>query len=746
MHLEEEKGRRRKVLSVFILLIGENLLMNNEINLYRQIAGELAVKERQVEQTAKLLDDGNTIPFIARYRKEMTGELDEVQIRKISERLTSLRNLVKRKEEVIHSIEEQGKLTEELKEKILAAGTVTAVEDLYQPYRPKRKTRASVARERGLAPLAQWLFEAPAGANPLQEAARFINPEAGVVTAEDALQGAMDIIAEMVSDDPETRGWVREFTFQRGELVCEVKNQEADQRGVYRMYYQHREPVKLAPPHRILAINRGEKEEILKVKIEAPEQPILDRMNRRWMPSQSGAADILQGAVQDGYRRLLAPAVERDIRSQLTEVAEEQAIHVFSKNLRQLLLQPPVKGKNVLGIDPAYRTGCKWAVVDATGKLLEVGVVYPTPPQNKVEEARQEINRLVNQYKTTIIAIGNGTASRETEQFVAALIQDQGWRVVRYIIVNEAGASVYSASELAAREFPGLDVAQRSAASIARRLQDPLAELVKIEPRSIGVGQYQHDVAPKRLEESLKGVVESAVNLVGVDLNTASTSLLSYVSGINAAVAKNIVQYREENGKFAERIQLKKVPRLGPKAFEQSVGFLRILDGHNSLDKTGIHPESYPVVKKLLKEIGSAESDIGSDEMKTKLKQVNLEEMAARLETGVPTLRDIVDGLLRPGRDPREDLPGPLFRSDILKIEDLQPGMELKGTVRNVVDFGVFVDVGLKNDGLVHRSELSDRRFRHPLDIVSVGDVVFVRVLAVDIERGRVSLTMKEKN
>ncbi|MEW6695816.1 MAG: Tex family protein [Bacillota bacterium] len=720
--------------------------MHNETDLFRQIARELAIKEKQVEQTAKLLDDGNTVPFIARYRKEMTGELDEVQIRKISERLASLRNLVKRKEEVIHSIEDQGKLTEELREKILAAKTITTVEDLYQPYRPKRKTRAGAARERGLEPLAQWLFQAPAGADPLQEAARFVNPEAGVAAPEDALQGAMDIIAEMVSDDPETRGWVREFTFQRGELVCEVKNQAADERGVYRMYYEHREPVKLVPPHRVLAINRGEKEEILKVKIEAAEQPLLDKMNRRWVPAQSGAADILQQAVQDGYRRLLAPAVERDIRNQITEVAEEQAINVFSKNLRQLLLQPPVKGRNVLGIDPAYRTGCKWAVVDATGKLLETGVIYPTPPHKKVAEAGREISRLVNKYDTAIIAIGNGTASRETEQFVAELIQEKGWQDVRYIIVNEAGASVYSASELAAREFPGLDVAQRSAASIARRLQDPLAELVKIEPRSIGVGQYQHDVAPKRLEESLKGVVESAVNLVGVDLNTASTSLLSYVSGINAAVAKNIVVHREENGKFSERTQLKKVPRLGPKAFEQSVGFLRILDGQNPLDKTGIHPESYPAVKKLLKEIGCRESDTGSEEIKTKLKQVNLEQMADRLETGVPTLRDIIDGLLRPGRDPREDLPGPLFRSDILKIEDLLPGMELKGTVRNVVDFGVFVDVGLKNDGLVHRSELSDRRFQHPLDIVSVGDVVTVWVLAVDIERGRVSLTMKGKN
>lgn len=711
--------------------------------MYKQIARELAIREKQVAQTVKLLDDGNTVPFIARYRKEVTGELDEVQIRKIEERMTSLRNLAKRKEEVIHSIEEQGKLTEELKQAILAAETVTAVEDLYQPFRPKRKTRASVAREKGLEPLARWLFQAPPGADPAAEALNYVNPDAGVNNGEEALQGAMDIVAEMVSDDPETRGWVREFTFRRGELVTEVKDQAADERGVYRMYYEHREPVKFVPPHRILAINRGEKEDILRVKIEVNEDVILEQLNRRWIPAKSGAADLLKAAVQDGYRRLLAPTVERDIRNQLTDKGEEQAITVFSKNLRQLLLQPPVKGKVVLGLDPAYRTGCKWAVVDATGKLLEVGVIYPTPPQNKVAESRTEIIRLVDKYKVDIIAIGNGTASRETEQFVAELIQDQGWSNVKYIIVNEAGASVYSASELAAKEFPELDVAQRSAVSIARRLQDPLAELVKIEPRSIGVGQYQHDVAPKRLEESLKGVVESAVNMVGVDLNTASPSLLSYVSGINSTVANNIVKYREENGQFKERSQLKKVPRLGPKAFEQSVGFLRIPGGVNPLDNTGIHPESYPVAQKLLQQIGCDESDLGSPEIRSKLSKINVEETAKMLATGVPTLRDIIDGLLRPGRDPREDLPGPLFRTDVLKIEDLQPGMVLKGTVRNVVDFGVFVDIGLKNDGLVHRSELSDRPFRHPLDVVAVGDIVDVRVLSVDLERGRVALSLK---
>lgn len=721
--------------------------MQNELYICKQIARELGIRERQVEQTASLLDEGNTVPFIARYRKEVTGELDEVQIRKVLERLTTLRNLSKRKEDVIHSIEEQGKLTEKLKQAIMGAETVTAVEDLYQPYRPKRKTRASVAKERGLEPLAQWLLHAPAGARPLQEAQAYVNSEQGVNTAEEAVQGAMDIIAETVSDDPETRGSVREMTYQRGELVTEVKEQSADERGVYRMYYQHREPLKLAPPHRILAINRGEKENILRVKIEITEDLVWGQLNQRWVPARSGAAETVQEAVKDGYRRLLAPAVERDIRNRLTEVAEEQAINVFSKNLRQLLLQPPVKGKVVLGLDPAYRTGCKWAVIDATGKLLEVGVFYPTPPLNKIAEASREIIRLVAQYGVNLIAIGNGTASRETEQFVAELIRREGWQKIPYIIVNEAGASVYSASELAAREFPGLDVAQRSAASIARRLQDPLAELVKIEPRSIGVGQYQHDVAPRRLEESLKGVVESAVNLVGVDLNTASTSLLSYVSGINAAVAGNIVRYREENGGFRERTQLKKVPRLGPKAFEQSVGFLRIIDGDNPLDKTGIHPESYPAVKKLLQQVGFNVQDIGAREMKEKLTRLDIAKMAEALETGVPTLKDIIDGLLRPGRDPREDLPGPLFRTDILKIEDIKLGMELKGTVRNVVDFGVFVDIGLKNDGMVHRSELGNRRFRHPLDVVSVGDVVTVRVLSVDVERGRVALTMRgDKN
>lgn len=717
--------------------------MHEETMILAQIGRELQIRVKQIEQTVKLLDEGNTISFIARYRKEVTGELDEVQIRKISERLNALRNLAKRKEDVIKSIEEQGKLTEELKEAILKAETVTAVEDLYQPFRPKRKTRASVARERGLEPLAAWLLKAQPGVDIAREAEKYINIELGVNSKDEAIQGAMDIIAELVSDNPETRGWVREFTFSRGELVTEVKNQASDERGVYRMYYEHREPVKFVPPHRILAINRGEKEDFLKVRVEVKEEVILERLNNNWIPSKTGAVEVLQEAVRDGYKRLLAPSVERDIRNQLTESGERQAITVFSKNLRQLLLQPPVKGKVILGLDPAYRTGCKWAVVDATGKMLEVGVIYPTPPHNKIEEAGREIKRINKVYQIDIIAIGNGTASRETEQFVAGLIQSEGWSNLKYIIVNEAGASVYSASELAAKEFPGLDVAQRSASSIARRLQDPLAELVKIEPRSIGVGQYQHDVETKHLEESLKGVVESAVNLVGIDLNTASTSLLSYVSGINSAVAQNIVKFREENGKFSERTQLKKVPRLGPKAFEQSVGFLRIIDGKNPIDKTGIHPESYPVVKKLLSEIGSTASDIGSPELREKLGQVNPEKMAPLLDTGVPTLKDIIEGLLRPGRDPREDLPGPLFRTDILKPEDLQPGMLLKGTVRNVVDFGVFVDVGLKNDGMVHRSELSNRSFRHPLDVVSVGDVVEVRVLSVDLERSRVALSMK---
>ncbi|GBF34605.1 transcription accessory protein [Desulfocucumis palustris] len=712
--------------------------------LFQIIAGESEVTPGQVEKTAALLDDGNTVPFIARYRKEVTGELDEVKIRLIEERLKFYRNLNLRKEEVIRLIEEQGKLTPELKERILSAQKPTQVEDLYRPYRQKRKTRASVAREKGLEPLARYLLSFPRLGQPLEEAAQYLNPEKGVALPEEALQGAMDIVAEEISDDPDIRSWIRNFTFKSG--VFRSAAREAAAPSVYEMYYDYREPVSRIAPHRVLAVNRGEREEFLKVAVEVDEERILEYMARMRVKTPSVTSQIVLSAVKDSYRRLIAPAVERDVRNELTDRADEQAILIFSKNLRQLLLQPPVKGKTVLGVDPAYRTGCKWAVVDDTGKMLEVGVVYPTPPQKRVEEALLEFRRLADKYGIDIIAIGNGTASRETEQFVVSFIGGYGKKNLQYIIVNEAGASVYSASELAAREFPELDVTGRSAVSIARRLQDPLAELVKIEPRSVGVGQYQHDVAPKRLEESLTTVVESVVNHVGCDLNTASAPLLSYISGISATLAGNIVKFREEKGRFTDRGQLKKVPRLGPKTFEQCVGFLRIPGGGNPLDGTSIHPESYELALKILELCGCAPNQAGTPELRSRLKQNAPEKVAADLGAGLPTVRDILESLSRPGRDPREDLPGPLFRSDVLSMEDLQPGMELRGTVRNVVDFGAFVDIGVKVDGLVHRSQLSDGFVRHPMDAVAVGDVVTVRVLEVDTARQRVALSMKGLN
>ena len=712
--------------------------------LFQLIAGEAGITPGQVQKTAALLDDGNTVPFIARYRKEVTGELDEVKIRLVEERLKFYRGLNARKEEVIRLIEDQGKLTEELRDRILKAARVTEVEDLYRPYRQKRKTRASVAREKGLEPLARYLLSFPGSGDPAREAEKYLSPEKGVGSGEEALQGAMDIVAEEVSDDPDVRGWVREYTIRSGVLSVSARNRETA--SVYEMYYDFHEPVRLVLPHRVLAINRGEREEFLKVAVEADEESITGHIARKWVKAPSVTSEIVLAAVKDSYRRLIAPAVERDVRGGLTEKAEEQAVSIFSKNLRQLLLQSPVKGRVVLGVDPAYRTGCKWAVVDDTGRLLEVGVVYPTPPQSRVEEARREFARLAGQYNVDVIAIGNGTASRETEQFVASFISGYGERSIRYIIVSEAGASVYSASELAAREFPGLDVSGRSAVSIARRLQDPLAELVKIEPRAVGVGQYQHDIAPKRLEDSLAAVVESVVNYVGCDLNTASAPLLSYIAGVNSTVAENIVRYREEAGRFKDRRQLKKVPRLGPKTFEQCVGFLRIPESANPLDHTSIHPESYALAEKLLGMVNASLDGVGTPELRRRLEEVEPGEAAARLEAGAPTVRDILDSLKRPGRDPREDLPGPLFRSDVLSLEDLSPGMELKGTVRNVVDFGAFVDIGVKVDGLVHLSQLSDHYVRHPMDVVSVGDVVDVRVLEVDIRRKRVSLTMKTVN
>ena len=719
--------------------------MNIEQMILKQVSGNTGLPLKKVESTVQLLDAGNTVPFISRYRKEMTGELNEVEIRSIEEHLKYQRNLQQRKEEVVRLIEEQGKLTEELQGKIMAVAKLNEVEDLYRPYRQKRKTRASVAKEKGLEPLAVYLLSLPKTGDPRSEALKYINEEKGVLTVEDALQGAGDIIAETVADDPEARGWVRRYTLRQGMLVTEAKDKKTS--SVYEMYYEYREAVRTVAPHRTLALNRGEKEGILKVKTEVPEEEIFRYLNGRWLKTPASVtADSVQAAVTDGYKRLLAPAVERDVRNELTEKAEEQAIKIFSKNLRQLLLQPPIKGEVVLGVDPGYRTGCKWAVVDDTGKLLEVGVVYPTPPQNKIKEAKEVFRQLADRYVVTVVAVGNGTASRETEQVVVDFIKEYGVRPLQYIIVSEAGASVYSASELAGKEFPKLDVAERSAVSIARRLQDPLAELVKIDPKAVGVGQYQHDVAHKRLEESLANVVESVVNHVGVDLNTASPSLLSHVAGVNMTVAQKIVEFRENEGKFKNRSQLKKVPRLGPKTYEQCVGFLRISDGENTLDKTPIHPESYEQVKKLLKEIGCSMQEVGSATLKEKLKNIDIEEMAVNLGIGVPTLKDIVDSLEKPGRDPREELPKPIFRTDVLKIEDLQTGMELKGTVRNVVDFGAFVDIGVKVDGMVHKSELGTRRFRHPMDVLSVGDIITVKVLSVDLVRQRVALTLSEKH
>ena len=715
-----------------------------EERIRRQIAAELGLPVAKVAATVRLLDEGNTIPFIARYRKEATGELDETQIRAIEERLRYRRSLEERKAEVVRLIAEQGKLTDELRRAIEEATKLQEVEDLYRPFRPKRKTRASVAKERGLEPLADWIASRPAEGDPRAEALRYVDPDKEVPTVDDAIQGALDILAERIADDPDIRGWVRRFSAEHGELATEAK--DGSKESVYDMYYDFREPVRKIPPHRVLAINRGEREDVLKVRLEVPEARILEEIGRRVIGGgRSATDDMLRAAVEDAYKRLIAPAVERDVRSELTEKAEEQAIKVFAENLRRLLLQPPVRGKTVMGIDPAYRTGCKVAVVDETGKLLDVAVVYPTPPHNDVERSARVLRELIERHRVDLIAIGNGTASRETELFVAGLIRElPPERKLHYTIVSEAGASVYSASKLAQEEFPNLDVSERSAVSIARRLQDPLAELVKIDPKSIGVGQYQHDVSQKRLEETLAGVVESAVNHVGVDVNTASAALLSYVAGVNAAIAKNIVRYREANGKFRSRRELLNVPRLGEKTYEQCVGFLRIPDGDEPLDNTPIHPESYPAVERLLEELGLGRGDLGKPALRERLQAVDVESLAARLGVGVPTLRDILDSLQRPGRDPRDELPKPIFRTDVLRLEDLKPGMELKGTVRNVLDFGAFVDIGVKQDGLVHISQMSDKYVKHPLDVISVGDVVTVWVLDVDVKRGRIGLTMRK--
>ena len=765
-----------------------------------KLSEELSVQKWQVEAAVGLIDEGNTIPFISRYRKEVTGSLNDEQLRNLHERLVYLRNLEDKKAQVLSSIEEQGKLTDELREKIEKAETMVMVDDLYRPYRPKRKTRASVAKEKGLEPLAEVILAQEITSDILEEAAKYISEEKEVATAEEALQGAKDIIAEMISDDADHRTYIREITVQEGKLISTAKDEKAE--SVYEMYYDYEEPIKSVAGHRTLAINRGEAEKFLTVKIAAPEERILTYLGKKTIINENPVTTpILQEVALDSYQRLIAPAIEREIRNELTEKAEDGAITVFGKNLEQLLLQPPIAGKVVLGWDPAFRTGCKLAVVDATGKVLDTKVIYPTAPQNKVEEAKAELKKLIKKYDISLISVGNGTASRESEQVIVDLLKELD-TPVQYVIVNEAGASVYSASKLATEEFPNFDVGQRSAASIARRLQDPLAELVKIDPKSIGVGQYQHDMNQKKLSEALTGVVEDSVNKVGVDLNTASAPLMEYISGINKTIAKNIVEYRETNGRFTERKQLLKVPKLGPKAFQQCAGFMRISDGKNPLDATSVHPESYAATMLLLEKLGLTMEDVKEIQKqvaseKTKVKKekpkkqpkkqvvirntntamgkalaeamggVTMEvetkenpsvttavsglekrvkdkkKMAEELGIGELTLIDILKELEKPARDPREDMPKPILRSDILEMKDLQPGMILKGTVRNVIDFGAFVDIGVHQDGLVHISQITEKFIKHPLEAVSVGDVVDVQVISVDVPKKRIALTMK---
>ena len=705
--------------------------------IFNRILEETHISLRQIRAVVQLLDDKNTVPFIARYRKEATGGLDENEIRLIEERLNFHRNLEQRKEEVIRLIEEQGKLTAELETRIRQAGKLVEIDDIYLPFRPKRKTRASTARARGLQPLADFLLACSQQGKPEEEAGRYLSDE--VTSIEVALQGAMDIVAEQVSEDASARGWIREYSRKNGILVVAAKDKNVE--SPYRMYYEYQEAVSKIPPHRILAINRGEREEILKVSVSLETDKIVDYLNRRYV-KPGVTTEYLTQAIQDSYSRLIKPSIERDLRNELSEKAEEQAITVFAKNLRSLLLQPPVKGQIILGLDPAYRTGCKWTVVDDTGKMLEVGVVYPTPPQRKITEAEEILTRAIKKYGVTAIAIGNGTASRETEQFVAEMIKNKQLQIP-YTIVSEAGASVYSASLLAAQEFPHLDVAQRSAVSIARRLQDPLAELVKIEPRAIGVGQYQHDLPPKELDRNLTTVVESAVNQVGVEINTASASLLTYVSGLTSTVANKVVEYRDQNGKFKNRKELLKVSKLGPKTFQQAAGFLRIYQADNPLDSTAIHPESYQLALEILEIAGASLEEIGTPALATKLGTLKPATLVQNLGAGEPTVKDVIACLLKPHRDPREDLPPVVFRTDVLSIEDITPGMFLTGTVRNVVDFGAFVDIGIKNDGLVHISQMADRYIRHPMEVVAVGDVVTIQVLSVDRERGKVALSMK---
>ncbi|MFJ7669019.1 Tex family protein [Lysinibacillus sp. NPDC097195] len=709
--------------------------------MYQLIAKDVAIKANQAEAVIKLLDEGNTVPFIARYRKEATGSLDEVQIKAVEDRYHYIQQLEQRKEEVLRLIQEQDKLTPELEQAIQAATVLQRVEDLYRPYKQKRRTKATIAKEKGLEPLADLLLEYRSEAL-IQFAQDFVDIE-NVATVEDALAGARDILAERFADDAGIRQKIRTFSWKEGILTTTLKNGELDEKKVFEMYYEYEEPVNRIVPHRILAVNRGEKEDVLKVSIQVPIERVLMIMWKEWIPATGSSPAIAEVklAIEDSYKRLIQPSIERELRNELTEKAEAQAIHIFSENLRNLLLQPPLKGKYVLGVDPAYRTGCKLAVVDETGKMLEVTAIYPHPPKPDVAKSKAVVKEILAKYPIKIIAIGNGTASRETEQFIADVLNEVKTDVA-YVIVNEAGASVYSASDIARAEFPDLQVEQRSAVSIARRLQDPLSELVKIEPKAVGVGQYQHDVSQKKLSESLSFIVETAVNQVGVDVNTASSSLMQYVSGLSKTVAENIVKVREENGQFTTRAQLKKIPRLGAKTYEQAIGFLRVPEAKNPFDATGIHPESYGIAEQILEAAHINKKELGSQKAEEAIAALDVQELSNTLGIGVVTIQDIVDTLMKPSRDPRDAFPQPLLKTDVLKMEDLQVGMELQGTVRNVVDFGAFVDIGVKQDGLVHISKLQKKRIKHPLEVVALGDIVTVWVEQIDVNKGRISLTM----
>ena len=713
--------------------------------IFKKIAEELNIRETQVEATVKLIDDGNTIPFIARYRKEVTGNLSDETLRELDERLKYLRNLEARKEEIIRLIDEQGKLTDELTIKIASTMILSELEDIYRPFRPKKRTKATIAKEKGLEPLSQIIYLQMEKRSIYEIAKEYINEEKGVSNEDEAIAGALDIIAENIADDADYRKKIKSFCFR--EAVISTKATKEEEKSAYDMYYDFQEGILKIPSHRILAINRGEKEEFLKVKLEKPEEKIIDYLKKQIIRDyKSQFAELLENTILDSYKRLIEPSIEREIRNDLTEKAEEKAIKVFGKNAKQLLMQPPIKNMTVMGFDPAYRTGCKIAVIDKTGKLLATTTVYPTEPQNDVDGAKKVLKDLINKFHINMIAIGNGTASRESEMFVSDMIKEIDGEIY-YAIVSEAGASVYSASKLATEEYPDINVSLRGAISIARRLQDPLSELVKIDPKAIGVGQYQHDVNQKRLSESLTGVVEDAVNSVGVDVNTATPSLLSYVSGINMTIAKNIVNYRDENGELKQRKELLKVPKLGPSAFKQCAGFIRIFDGKNALEVTAVHPESYEVAEKLLTKLGYSVENLKEksklEEIKNALSKIDVSKTAEELNVGSLTLKDIIEELSKPGRDPRESLPKPILRSDVLKFDDLQEGMELTGTVRNVIDFGAFVDIGLKNDGLIHISEMADRYIKNPSEVVSVGDIVKVKVIGIDREKQKVKLSMK---